>query len=140
MKLTSKLLPSLLLVFSSLTFSLLLIKNPSDAQQTNGRFIVNSLSGKCIDVAGLPGTTNGTNLILHDCELSGRDPFQGGLTDQKWMLTREGFIRNTLSGKCIDVDGLPGTTNGAKLQLFDCELSGRDPFQGRATDQRWRLN
>ncbi len=86
MKLTNKLLPSLLLVFSSLTFSLFLIKSPSDAQQTNGRFIVNLLSGRCIDVAGLPGTTNGTKLILHDCELSGRDPFQGSPTDQRWRL------------------------------------------------------
>ncbi|MBD1877256.1 ricin-type beta-trefoil lectin domain protein, partial [Nodosilinea sp. FACHB-131] len=106
---------------------------------TSDGFIRNTLSGKCIDVDGIPGTNNAAKLQLFDCEFSGRDPFQGRTTDQRWELTSGGFIRNTLSGKCIDVDGIPGTNNAAKLQLFDCEFSGRDPFQGRTTDQRWRL-
>jgi hypothetical protein len=139
MRFTTKILPSLLLGLSSLTVSLLLIKQPSQAQSVRGSFIVNTLSGKCIDVDGIPGTNNTARLQLFDCEYSGRDPFQGKATDQRWELTSGGFIRNTLSGKCIDVDGIPGTNNTARLQLFDCEYSGRDPFQGKATDQRWRL-
>ena len=64
-----------------------------------------------------------------------------------WLETRSiddqtsdrGFIINTLSGKCIDVAGAPGNTNGAGLQLWDCETSGRNPDNGSDTDQRWRL-
>ncbi|MCC5657538.1 RICIN domain-containing protein [Nostoc sp. XA010] len=48
------------------------------------------------------------------------------------------FIRNELSNKCIDVAGDPGTVNGARLQLFDCELSGFNP-SGRITDQKWEF-
>jgi hypothetical protein len=40
------------------------------------------------------------------------------------MLTDDGFIQNALSGKCIDVQGRPGTKNEAKRQLWDCEFSG----------------
>ena len=29
-----------------------------------------------------------------------------------------GFLSNWLSGKCIDVQGAPGTANGAVLQLW----------------------
>ncbi|MEH2436359.1 MAG: RICIN domain-containing protein [Nostoc sp.] len=48
------------------------------------------------------------------------------------------FIRNELSNKCIDVAGDPGTANGARLQLFDCELSGFNS-SGRTTDQKWEF-
>ncbi|MBW4499516.1 MAG: RICIN domain-containing protein [Scytonema hyalinum WJT4-NPBG1] len=101
-------------------------------------FILNSLSGKCIDVAGAPGNTNGARLQLWNCEASGRNADNGSTTDQKWEFTR-GFIRNTLSGKCIDVAGAPGNTNGAPLQLWDCEWSGRNPDNGSETDQIWTL-
>ncbi|WP_368009438.1 ricin-type beta-trefoil lectin domain protein, partial [Laspinema palackyanum] len=56
----------------------------------------------------------------------------------RWSLTRDGFIRNTLSGKCIDVSDVSGTANGTQLQLWDCQTSGRNP-NGSPTDQRWRL-
>lgn len=104
---------------------------------TNGGFIRNTLSGKCIDVAGVSGRGNGAPLQLWDCELSGRDLANGSITDQRWTITDNGFIRNTLSGKCIDVAGAPGQSNGARLQLWDCELSGRDRDIGSDTDQRW---
>jgi hypothetical protein len=105
----------------------------------NDGFIVNQLSGKCIDVAGAPGTGNGARLQLWDCELSGRNRDNGSATDQKWTLMRNGFIRNRLSGKCIDVAGAPGRDNSAPLQLWDCELSGRNADNGSATDQRWTV-
>ena len=95
------------------------------AQQARGRLIRNQLSGKCLDVSGYPGTANGTPLILYDCETS--DPN----TDQRWIMTSQGFIQNQLSGKCLDVSGYPGTANGTPLILYDCETS--DPN----TDQRW---
>ncbi|MEH2166079.1 MAG: RICIN domain-containing protein [Nostoc sp.] len=97
----------------------------------------NELSNKCIDVAGDAGTVNGAPLQLFDCELSGFNSTSGRATDQKWEFIRGGFIRNKLSNKCIDVAGDPGTANNARLQLFDCELSGFNSTSGRATDQRW---
>ena len=140
MKVTGKLLVSLCLVFSSITVMLLISgKKPSDAQGVSGRFIANSLSGKCIDVAGAPGRTNGAPLQLWDCEISGINPDNGSVTDQRWVLTNDGFIRNTLSGKCIDVSGAPGRTNGAPLILWDCERSGRNADNGSITDQKWML-
>jgi protocatechuate 3,4-dioxygenase beta subunit len=110
-----------------------------DTRPTNGMFIRNILSGKCIDVAGAPGSANGAKLQLWDCETSGRNRDNGSPTDQQWALTSDGFIRNALSGKCIDVAGAPGNANGAKLQLWDCETSGRNLDNGSPTDQRWRL-
>ncbi|MBW4675206.1 MAG: patatin-like phospholipase family protein [Desmonostoc geniculatum HA4340-LM1] len=50
------------------------------------------------------------------------------------------FIVNSLSGKCIDVAGAPGRTNGAALQLWDCERSGRNADNGSTTDQKWELD
>ncbi|MCT7969989.1 RICIN domain-containing protein, partial [Laspinema sp. D1] len=101
---------------------------------SNGKFIVNTLSGKCIDVAGAPGTANGSQLLLWDCETSGRNRDNDSQTDQRWSLTRDGFIRNTLSGKCIDVAGAPGIANGSQLLLWDCETSGRNRDNDSQTD------
>lgn len=94
-------------------------------------FIRNTLSGRCVDVSGAPGTANGARLILWDCEMDGRS-ITGQPTDQTWELLPSGHIRNRLSGRCIDVAGAPGTNNGARLQLYDCE------FNQRVTDQLWR--
>lgn len=102
-----------------------------------GKFIVNQLSGKCIDVAGAPGIKNGAPIILYACEFSGRNP-NGSPTDQQWEFLPQGFIRNTLSKGCIDVPGAPGTKAGTPLILYDCELSGRNP-NGSQTDQQWQL-
>ncbi|WP_442948464.1 ricin-type beta-trefoil lectin domain protein [Nostoc sp.] len=74
---------------------------------------------------------------LFDCELSGFTN-TGSPTNQKWEYIDGGFIRNQLSNKCIDVEGNPGTVNGATLQLYDCELSGVSNT-GESSDQRWRL-
>ncbi len=115
--------------------------SPSDQRWTfnlNG-FIVNTLSGKCLDVSGAPGRSNGSIIQLSDCELSGLNPDNGSPTDQIWTMTDDGFIRNRLSGKCIDVAGRPGKKNWGSLQLWDCQLSGRDRDSGLPTDQTWRL-
>jgi len=98
----------------------------------DGKFIVNLLSGRCINVSGDPGKANGTPLTLADCQFSGKTDTNNP-TDQKWILTSDGFIQNALSGKCIDVAGYPGTDNGAQLQIWDCELNNT------ATDQKWIL-
>ena len=139
MRLSAKFLPGLLLALSSLTVSLLLIKQPGEAQGVNGRFLNNFLSGKCIDVAGAPGRSNSAPLQLWDCELTGINPDNNSTTDQRWVFINGGYIRNTLSGKCIDVAGAPGRNNGALLQLWDCELSGRNRDNGSITDQRWTI-
>jgi hypothetical protein len=137
MKLSGRFLPSLLLALSGLALSPLIDKQSSDAQEANGRFINSLLSGKCIDVAGGPGRSNGAPLQLWDCELTGVNPDNNSTTDQRWVLTKGGFIRNTLSGKCIDVGGAPGQSNSAPLQLWDCEFSGRNRDNGSNTDQQW---
>jgi hypothetical protein len=138
MKLQNKFLPSVMFVVSSLFLSFSFDYKPSNAQQT-GVFLNNLLTGKCIDVGGAPGRENGAPLVLWDCELSGRNADNGSPTDHKWTLTSNGFIRNVLSGKCIDVAGAPGRENGAKLQLWNCELSGRNADNGSRTDQQWTL-
>jgi hypothetical protein len=139
MKFSAKFFPGLLFVLSSFTASLFLTKQSVEAQNAGGQFINNYLSGKCIDVSGAPGRGNGAPLQLWDCELSGINPDNNSTTDQKWAFTNGGFIRNTLSGKCIDVSGAPGRGNGAPLQLWDCELSGYNRDNGTATDQRWTI-
>ncbi len=106
---------------------------------TENGFIMNVLSGKCIDVAGAPGSANGTRLQLGECETSGHNLDNDSATDQQWTFTKDGFIRNNFSEKCIDVAGAPGSDIGTPLQLWDCETSGRNRDNGSATDQRWEL-
>lgn len=130
---------SVFFAFTSLALPIFINQTPSQAQESNGRFINNVLSGKCIDVTGAPGRSNASQLQLWDCELTGVNPDNNSITDQRWVLTGGGFIRNTLSGKCIDVAGAPGRSNGAALQLWDCELSGRNRDNGSTTDQRWTI-
>jgi len=111
------------------------LENQNALAQVGGVFIQNELSNTCIDVFGEPGTVNGTQLQIYTCELSGFSP-AGRTTDQKWEFTRGGFIRNTLSNRCIDVEGEPGISNSARLIISNCELSGFSPL-GRTTDQKW---
>lgn len=103
--------------------------------QAQGKPIVNLLSNKCIDVPGQPGTAPGSALQLSVCETSGRSP-NGAATDQRWEWVEGGFIRNVLSGLCLDVKGQPGTANGSRLVLSKCEFSERSP-SGQPTDQMW---
>ena len=126
-------------VVSTSTVMVSLKLSKADATILAERLIVNTLSGKCIDVAGAPGRSNGAALQLWDCESSGRNRDNGSATDQIWVLTDDGFIMNTLSGKCIDVAGAPGRSNGSRLQLWDCEGSGRNRDNGSATDQKWTV-
>lgn len=97
-------------------------------QQRQGFFIVNRLSGKCIDVWGKPGTENESILQLWDCE------FSNPKTDQLWEWYADGFLRNTLSNKCIDAKGRPGDQNETPLQLWNCETLP-DP----TNDERWYI-
>ncbi len=98
---------------------------------TRTGFIVNNLSGRCLDVAGAPGSANGANVQHYDCETG------GGTTDQVWTITAEGFIKNNYSNRCLDVAGAPGTTNATNVQIYDCETS--TGAGGSATDQRWEI-
>ena len=138
-KLTAKVLFSLLLSSLGLGIYFIFDGQVSDAENTSGSFIVNKLSGKCIEVAGAPGRDNAAPLQLFDCESSGRNRDNNSKTDQKWTITGDGFIKNSLSGRCIDVAGAPGKGNATKLQLFDCETSGRNRDNNSETDQRWTI-
>lgn len=102
--------------------------------QLPGQFLVHEASGLCVDVSGAPGTQNGARLQLWECETQGNRDNQSA-TDQKWF-ANDGFVRNALSGRCVDVPGDPGVNAGAGLQLWDCELSGRTR-SGRQTDQQF---
>ncbi|MBN4000490.1 MULTISPECIES: RICIN domain-containing protein [unclassified Nostoc] len=130
MKLKTKFLPGIVFIISNLLLSFSVDSKPSNAQAT-GVFINNLLSGKCIDVGGAPGTDNGAPLVLWDCELSNLNADNGSPTDHRWILRNDGFIVNELSGKCLDVAGYPGRSNGSKLIIYDCE------FGNPRTDQRW---
>ncbi len=85
MKVYPKFLPSWLLAFSSITLSVFLIKQSSEAQGIQEIFISNLLPGKCIDVAGAPSISNGARLQLWDCQLSGRNLDNGSDRDQRWV-------------------------------------------------------
>ena len=87
MKLTAKVLFTLLLSSLGLGIYFIFDGQASDAESTSGSFIVNKLSGKCIDVAGAPGRDNAAPLQLFDCESSGRNRDNGSQTDQQWDLT-----------------------------------------------------
>ncbi len=127
-------------VVTALGLNAKISQNPGPPPSSSGgRLIVNFLSRKCIDVRGAPGSTNETPLVLWDCETSGFNRDNNSFTDQRWTLGSDGFIRNTLSGKCIDVKGSPGSTNGSRLVLWDCETSGVNRDNGLPTDQRWTL-
>ncbi|MCJ8279360.1 MAG: RICIN domain-containing protein, partial [Rivularia sp. ALOHA_DT_140] len=139
LKLTAKVLFSLLISSFGLGLYFIFDGQASDAESKTGTFIINKLSGKCIDVAGAPGQDNAAKLQLFDCEFDGRNRDNNSETDQRWTVTGDGFIKNSLSGKCIDVAGAPGQTNAAKLQLFDCELDGRNQDNNSKTDQRWSI-
>lgn len=106
------------------------------ASAQNAQFLVHDSSGLCVDVAGAPGLANGARIQLWACEASGKTG-NGAASDHKWT-HQNGFIRNAVSGKCIDVPGAPGTREGSKLNLYDCELSGRHP-NGSQTDQQFDL-
>jgi len=62
-------------------------------------FIMNVLSGKCIDARGTQVTNVGSQLVLYTCELNSTH------TDQRWTHTHDGFIRHQLSGHCLGFDG-----------------------------------
>ncbi|NUO56931.1 MAG: ricin-type beta-trefoil lectin domain protein, partial [Hamadaea sp.] len=64
---------------------------------------------KCLDASG-HGTTNGTAVIIWDCN---------GQTNQQWNLNTNGTISGVQSGLCLDASGA-ATANGTKLQLYAC--------------------
>ena len=115
---------------------LLAYKQATD-NRSNGGFIVNYLSSKCIGVKGADNS-NGSPLVLGDCEISGFNSSNGLPTNQKWILGSDKFIKNRASGKCIDVSGAPGVDNGSPLVLWDCETFGANSNKS-FTDQKWDL-
>ena len=46
------------------------------------------------------------------------------------VVTKSGYLRNKLSGKCIDVKGLPGTANGTVLQCGIASSASRTRTSG----------
>jgi hypothetical protein len=84
--------------------------------------LVNSASGKCLDVTGNVNT-DGTQVELWTCN---------GGNSQQWTSTTANQLQVSIGGvtKCLDATGA-GTANGTKLIIWSCH--GGD-------NQRWNLN
>ena len=50
------------------------------------------------------------------------------------------FIKNTYTGKCIDVKGRPGLNSGSPIKTHTCELDGFDDINKAPTDQLWEID
>ncbi|MCI4066206.1 RICIN domain-containing protein [Micromonospora sp. R77] len=85
-----------------------------------GQAIVGQGSGRCLDIAGNPGT-DGTPVQLWDCH---------GGDNQKWARTGSTFV-NPATGKCLDVAS-GSTANGARVQLWTCNGTGAQNWQVNA--------
>ncbi|MEU6406719.1 RICIN domain-containing protein [Streptomyces sp. NPDC046985] len=84
--------------------------------------IVGQGSGKCLDVSG-GGAANGTPVITWGCH---------GGTNQQWVVSGDGTIRNPVSGRCLEVQGgAAATANGTKAGLWDC---------WGGANQKWTVN
>ncbi|MEV8437995.1 ricin-type beta-trefoil lectin domain protein [Actinosynnema sp. NPDC051121] len=90
-----------------------------DPVASQGKLIVGTASGRCLDVPGST-TTNGTQLQLWDCH---------GQTNQQWTLnsSKQLVVYGT---KCLDAYGR-GTTNGTQVAIWDCHGD---------TNQQWNVN
>ncbi|MEU4745201.1 RICIN domain-containing protein [Actinosynnema sp. NPDC023658] len=90
-----------------------------DPAASQGRLVVGTASGRCLDVPG-SSTTNGTQLQLWDCH---------GQTNQQWTLNsaKQLVVYGT---KCLDAYGR-GTTNGTQAVIYDCHGD---------TNQQWNVN
>jgi hypothetical protein len=75
---------------------------------------------KCLD-ANHAGTTNGTAVIIWDCN---------GQANQQWNFNASGTIVGVQSGLCLDASS-NGTANGTNLILWTC---------GSGANQRWSAN
>ena len=64
---------------------------------------------KCLDASG-QGTTNGTQVIIWDCN---------GQPNQQWNTNSNGTITGVQSGLCLDANG-SGTANGTKIIIWAC--------------------
>ncbi|WP_030951563.1 RICIN domain-containing protein, partial [Streptomyces sp. NRRL S-481] len=64
---------------------------------------------KCLDASGR-GTTNGTAVIIWDCN---------GQNNQQWNVNPDGTITGVQSGLCLDANA-GGTANGTRTILWSC--------------------
>jgi hypothetical protein len=64
---------------------------------------------KCLDASGR-GTTNGTQVIIWDCN---------GQDNQQWNVNGDGTVTGVQSGLCMEASNF-GTGNGTKVQLWSC--------------------
>jgi len=74
---------------------------------------------KCLDASG-KGTTNGTPVIIYDCN---------GGSNQQWNLNANGTITGVQSGLCLDANG-GATANGTKIIIWSCN---------GGSNQQWSL-
>lgn len=80
-------------------------------QMLSDGHILNVLSGLCMGVRGLPGTKEGADIILWDCQYNDE-------TNQRWDLLPSGSIRNRLSQECITWE----TGQKMRLRTANCNL------------------
>jgi lysophospholipase L1-like esterase len=90
-----------------------------DPIATQGKQIVGTPSGRCVDVPG-SSTTNGTQLQLWDCHGQANQSYAYNASKQLVVL----------GSKCLDASGR-GTTNGTQVVTWDCHGD---------TNQQWNVN
>ncbi|KOV85305.1 arabinofuranosidase catalytic domain-containing protein [Nocardia sp. NRRL S-836] len=90
---------------------------PSGGTPQQGVQIVGDQSGRCVDV---PGTANGTQVQLADCQSADR---------QRFTRTVDGRLQ-VHGTKCLDANG-QGTANGTQVIIWDCH---------GGANQQWNVN
>ncbi|MFD4133728.1 RICIN domain-containing protein, partial [Streptomyces goshikiensis] len=80
--------------------------------------IRNAASGRCLNLEGAGGWTNGTKLILFDCLGGSNEKFK--LTAENQVPNPVGRIVNPTSGRCLNLEGSGPWNNGNGVILFDC--------------------
>merc|ERR1712227_357603 len=95
--------------------------------------IENRCTGKCADVDGWSRADNGRTCVEGVCNCV--DGFEGDNCEITSVVHKWGFIESySMPGMCIDVDGAPGTRDGANVQLWSCEK-----HMPQTSDQIWDI-
>ncbi|XYI03703.1 RICIN domain-containing protein [Sorangium sp. So ce1128] len=99
----------------------------------SGAIIVASDQAKCIDISGVRSATNlnGTNIRVWDCNGTGAQQFDMAIaagTGIPIWVSSTSLVKRDSTNKCIDISG-GGTTNGTKIQLWDCHGGAAQIFE-----------
>lgn len=97
------------------------------ASSINGKTIVSTRSGKCLDADDDSPFHDGTHLQIWKCN--------GGGDSQEWTFSGDRIV-HTASGMCIDADADQPFFDGTHLQLWNCKGGG----DKRTEAQTWKVD